>query len=807
MSDNDVLPPPGVDEAQHRRNSLRPEVPTRFRRLKAVVVGRPLSTERLVHERLGKPTALAVFASDNLSSSAYATEEILNVLVKAAAVGIFAMVVPITLALLGVLGILLFSYRQTIKAYPGGGGAYLVTRDNFGLLPAQVAGVALMTDYVLTVSVSVAAGTAALTSAFGALFPYRVIISLFFILILTMGNLRGLKEAGRMFALPTYFFITMMGVMFAVGGYRWAAGALHPVPTFPHSEIAAVGFFVVLHAFSSGGAAVTGVEAISNGVPAFKPPEWRNARTTLMWMGSLLGAMFLGLSILDAKLKVIPDPTGAKTVLAQVGQGVFGHSGFGTVAYYGLQAATMLILVLAANTSYADFPRLASFIAIDRYLPRQLARYGDRLVFSNGIVVLAALASSLVIIFKASVTGLIPLYAIGVFTSFTFSQSGMARHHRREREPGWKRGLLINGFGAVVSGLMTVIIAATKFTQGAWVILVIVPVAVAGLVTIHRHYQEAAVLLRRPDRTVPKDFPRQRVIIPDIGDAQSLRATLAYAQRVWPTEIRVVRLARPGEDTTEFLRARPLAGEVREAALIRDGSKAAALRGYLRSVRREVGPGEVLNVIIPETVEGMGLRYILRQRRIQRLKSTLLAEPDVVLTNLPTRQGYEHLEPGERAARGQHATQPWRHVAVVLVAGVHNASLSGLRYARSLGADELHCLHVETTAKETEAVLAEWHAMVGSPSLEVLPSPYREIVRPIHERVRRMLDADPHTYVTIVIPEFVVRKTWHNALHNHTALLLKRAFLFEPSVVVSAVPYRLDKIEEAPASAGATSAH
>ena len=759
------------------------------------MVGTPLSTERLVHERLGKPTALAVFASDNLSSSAYATEEILNVLVRAGAIGIFVMVVPITLALLGVLAILLFSYRQTIKAYPGGGGAYLVTRDNFGLLPAQVAGVALMTDYVLTVSVSVAAGTAALTSAFGALFPYRVVISLAFIIILTMGNLRGLKEAGRMFALPTYFFIAMMGVMFVVGVVRWLSGGLHPVPTFPHSELQAVGFFVVLHAFASGGAAVTGVEAISNGVPAFKPPEWRNARTTLMWMGSLLGAMFLGLSILDAKLRVIPDPSGAKTVLAQVGQGVFGHSGLGTLAYYGLQAATMLILVLAANTSYADFPRLASFIALDRYLPRQLARYGDRLVFSNGIIVLAALASLLVIVFKASVTGLIPLYAIGVFTSFTFSQAGMARHHRREKEPGWKRGLLINGFGAIVSGVMTLIIAATKFTQGAWVILVIVPVSVAGLVTIHRHYQEAAVLLRRPDRTEPKDFPRQRVIIPDVGDAPSLRSALAYAQRVWPTEIRVVRLARPGEDTGGFLQAAPLAGEVREAALITDGSKAAALRAYVRSVRREVGPGEVLNLIIPETVRGMGLRYIVRQRRIQRLKSTLLAEPDVVVTNLPTREGYEHLEPGVRASRGQHATQPWRHVAVVLVAGVHNASFAGLRYARSLGADELHCLHVETTPKETEAVVAEWDALGGSPPLEVLESPYREIVRPILQWVRRILDAEARTYVTIVIPEFVVRKAWHNALHNHTPLLLKRAFLFEPSVVVSAVPYLLDPME------------
>ncbi|HLI55705.1 MAG TPA: APC family permease, partial [Actinomycetota bacterium] len=353
-----ATPAPASPEAlARRRATLRPETSGRFRHVKRLLVGEPLSTERLSHERLGKPTALAVFASDNLSSSAYATEEILRVLTEYAAIGIFAMVVPITVALLAVLAILLFSYRQTIKAYPGGGGAYLVTRDNFGLAPAQIAGVALLLDYILTVAVSVAAGTAALTSAYPQLFVYRVPISLLFIAILTFGNLRGLKESGRMFALPTYLFITMMGVLFLAAFYRFFTGGLHPIAhPFPHQELEAVGVFVILKAFASGGAAVTGVEAISNGVPAFRPPEWRNARTTLMWMGSLLGVMFLGLSILAAKLKVVPDPTGAQTVLAQVGKGVFGPSGFGTLLYLLLQASTMLILVLAANTSYADFP-------------------------------------------------------------------------------------------------------------------------------------------------------------------------------------------------------------------------------------------------------------------------------------------------------------------------------------------------------------------------------------------------------------------------------------------------------------------
>jgi len=782
------------------RRPDRPVVSTRFRRIKRVIVGSPLSTERLVHERLGKPTALAVFASDNLSSSAYASEEIIRVLVEYAAIGVFVLVVPITLALLAVLGILLFSYRQTIKAYPQAGGAYLVTRDNFGLLPAQVAGVALLTDYILTVAVSVSAGTAALTSAFGGLFPYRVPISLAFIVILTWGNLRGVKEAGRMFALPTFFFIGMMGLLFMAGMYRFFTGGIHPIASFPHNELKYVGLFVILKAFASGGAAVTGVEAISNGVPAFKPPEWRNARTTLMWMGSLLGIMFLGLSILAAKLRVVPDPTGAKTVISQVGQGVFGHSAAGSILFYLLQASTMLILVLAANTSFADFPRLASFHAGDHFLPRQLTRYGDRLVFSNGIMALAAVASLLVIVFKASVSALIPLYAIGVFTSFTFSQLGMAVHHIRLKEPGWRTGMFINGLGGIVSGVMTVIIAAVKFSQGAWVILIAIPLMLAGLLRVHHHYQESGRILRDASRRPPLDFPRQRVIIPAFfpqgGDERCLRSALAYAHRVFPTEIRLVRLARAGADYADFLGEAPVGDEVREVALS-DGSPKEALLAYVRKVRREVGPGEVLNVIIPETVAGLGLRYIIRERRLQRLKSALLAEEAVVVTNLAHHQGYEDLEPGERARRGVAAELPWRHVAVVLVAGAHNASVNGLRYARSLGADEIHAVTVETDPKETPKLLAEWDEAVGGRvPLEVLASPYRQIAGPAFEWVPAKLDEDPHTYVTIVIPEFVVRKAWHNLLHNHTPLVLKRTFLFEPSVVVAAVPYRLDLITE-----------
>src|SRR4029450_9931263 len=366
--------------------------------VKRAILGPALPTAHLVHERLGKPTALAVFASDNLSSVAYATEEILKVGVPIAGLAAFSMVMPIPLRLLGVLAILLFSYRQTIKAYPSAGGAYIVTRDNFGLLTAQVAGVALLTDYVLTVSVSVAAGIAAITSAFPALYAYRVEMSVFCIWFIAWGNLRGVRESGRMFAVPTYLFILMMFALLGVGLFRSLTGGLHPLPIPADASIGTgvVTLFVVLHAFASGGAAVTGVEAISNGVPAFRPPEWRNARTTLMWMGTLLGVMFLGLSYIAVKLRVVPSET--KTVISEVGRAVFGGGATGYVLFLLLQVATTLILILAANTSFADFPRLANFHATDNFMPRQLTKRGQRLVFSNGIVGLAIAATLVVVV-------------------------------------------------------------------------------------------------------------------------------------------------------------------------------------------------------------------------------------------------------------------------------------------------------------------------------------------------------------------------------------------------------------------------
>jgi amino acid transporter len=521
-------------------------------RLKRKLLGPPLHSDQMEHQRLGKPTALAVFASDNLSSSAYATEEILHVLIPLVGLAAFSLVVPITIAMVVVLGFLILSYRETIKEYPSAGGAYLVTRDNFGVIPAQVAGASLLTDYILTVAVSAAAGTAALVSAFGALKPYTVLIACFFIALIAYGNLRGVKESGKVFAVPTYFFILNMGVLLSIGLWKYVAGDLHVVGLLAETKAEfhgtkdglfyGAGLFGVLHAFASGGAAVTGVEAISNGVPAFRQPAWKNARQTLVMMGIGLGVMFLGHSALAAATKVGPSVTGTPTVIAQVGEAVYGTGTIGHVLFYSLQAGTMLILVMAANTGFADVPRLASFQAGDRFLPKQMTKRGHRLVYSNGVIVLAGVAMLLVIATRGVVTNLIPLYAIGVFTGFTVSQAGMVKHHLTHQHPGWRKSIAIQGVGCLLSFLVLVILAITKFREGAWVIIVVLPILVMWLLRLNRQYrQEAEELEHEVPAAATAPILRRHVVLVFVDqlDAATARA-IQYARSLTPDELRAV---------------------------------------------------------------------------------------------------------------------------------------------------------------------------------------------------------------------------------------------------------------------------
>ncbi len=521
-------------------------------RLKRKVLGPPLHSDEMEHQRLGKPTALAVFASDNLSSSAYATEEILHVLIPLVGLAAFSLVVPITIAMVVVLGFLILSYRETIKEYPSAGGAYLVTRDNFGIIPAQVAGASLLTDYILTVAVSAAAGTAALVSAFGALKPYTVPIACFFIALIAFGNLRGVKESGKIFAVPTYFFILNMGILLGIGLWKYVGGDLHVVGLLAETKkefhgtkdglFYGAGLLGVLHAFASGGAAVTGVEAISNGVPAFKQPAWKNARQTLVMMGVGLGIMFLGLSALAAATKVGPSVTGTPTVIAQVGEAVYGSGALGHVLFYSLQAGTMLILIMAANTGFADFPRLASFQAGDSFLPRQMTKRGHRLVYSNGVIVLAGVAMLLVVATRGIVTNLIPLYAIGVFTGFTLSQAGMVKHHLTHKHPGWQKSIVIQAIGCTLSFLVLVILAITKFREGAWVIIVVLPVLVMWLLRLNRQYsREAEELEYEVPAAATAPILRRHVVLVFVDelDAAAARA-IQYARSLTPDEMRAV---------------------------------------------------------------------------------------------------------------------------------------------------------------------------------------------------------------------------------------------------------------------------
>jgi amino acid transporter len=583
-------------------------------RIKNRLLGPPLHNERLAHERLGKPTALAVFASDNLSSSAYATEEILRVLIPVVGIAAFSLVVPITVALLLVLGLLILSYRQTIKAYPSAGGAYIVTRDNFGLLPAQVAGVALLTDYILTVSVSVAAGSAALASAFPSLAPWTMPIAVAFVVIIAAGNLKGVRESGKLFALPTYFFIANMVLLLAVGFYRMTVGGI------PHAEAAegalafgepgtnamfyGAGMWIVLKAYASGGAAVTGVEAISNGVPAFKEPAWKNARSTLVVMGSLLGFMFLGLSVLATQVHPIPYEAGNPTVISQIANYVYGAdtSGLGRALFLSMQAGTMLILVLAANTSFADFPRLASFHAEDNFMPRQLTKRGHRLVFSNGIISLAIAGIFLLVITNAQVDRLIPLYAIGVFLSFTLSQAGMAKHHVTHKEPRWRTGLVINGSGALISAIVCTVIAVTKFTGGAWAIIILVPVLVAALMRLNRQYlAEGEVLERDAHQAVTAPaFTRPVVIVlVDSLDMASARA-IQYARSLNPDDVRVVHFDLDPIRTHDLVNAWVRLGFDRLTLDVVDCPDRRLEQGTALVVARELlNPGTDVSVLIP----------------------------------------------------------------------------------------------------------------------------------------------------------------------------------------------------------------
>ncbi|HJQ99865.1 MAG TPA: APC family permease [Candidatus Polarisedimenticolaceae bacterium] len=600
--------------------------------LKHVLVGKPIPSHLAHHERYTKATGLAILASDALSSVAYATEEILRTLLIAGTAALW-LVTPIGAVIAGLMLIIAFSYRQTIHAYPSGGGAYRVARENIGTIPGLIAAAALLLDYVLTVAVSVAAGVAAITSAFPEWHVSRVWLALAFLALLVIGNLRGIRESGRIFALPTYFFVGCMGTLIAVGAYRVLMGQIDfaqsaaSVVVPPQMETLSV--FLVLRAFANGCTALTGIEAISDGVPAFKPPEARNAGVTLIIMAVLGVGLFMGTTLLADAYHVIPR--NEETVISQLNRAILGGRG---ALYYMVQAATTMILVLAANTAFSDFPRLASIVAKDRFLPRQFANQGDRLAFSNGILVLSLLAGVLLVAFGGDTHRLIPLYMLGVFVSFTLSQSGMVVKWRRERKPGWRHSMVINSVGATLTGVVLVIVAITKFTEGAWIIVLLIPTLVAFFLAIHRHYARVAkqLSLRGMEIAARK---HNTVVVPIGGVHRAVVQALDYA-RTLSDDVRAIYVDVDAQATEEIRREWAQWGRGIRLEILASPFRSVMepLLEYIE-ITNEERPEDFITVLLPEFVPARWWHHLLHNQRALLIKGALLFRRNVVVTSVP----------------------------------------------------------------------------------------------------------------------------------------------------------------------------
>jgi amino acid transporter len=610
---------------------------TTFKRL---LIGRPLATHDALSQRLRKLVALPVFSSDAISSTAYGTEVILLVLVPVAGMAALNYVVPISLIVIALLVILVVSYRQTIFAYPSGGGSYIVSRENLGQTPSLVAGASLLVDYTLNVAVSIAAGTAAITSAIVALRGHQVALSLGLLALVTLANLRGLRDSATLFAAPVYLYVTMMVLLIVVGLVRLAVGGLQPLPV-NHVQLAhftggatvlgGVTIFAFLKAFSSGAVALSGVEAISNGVPNFRPPESRNAATTLMWTGILLGGIFFGVALLADRLQ--PTLSTEQTILSIMGAAVFG--GRGSPLYVILQASTAAILCLSANTSFADFPRLSSVIARDGFLPHQLARRGDRLVFSNGIIALSLSAGVLLVAFRGKVDALVPLFAVGLFSAFTLSQAGMVIHHRRQREPGWQRNAAVNSLGATATAIVLVVVLVSKFTAGAWIPTVVIPALVLAFLRVKRHYTEVAVAEAVPVGQTPRRLYSTILVPVGTVNLATLRA-MEFAESLRPDRVVAVSVALEDGDA-ERIRATWLQHRIPIPLEVLDSPYRDLTHPILDYIDRLLAeqPGRVVTVVIPEVVVGRWWEQILHNHSAFALKIRLLYRADTIVVSVP----------------------------------------------------------------------------------------------------------------------------------------------------------------------------
>jgi amino acid transporter len=596
--------------------------------LKRVIVGQPLATAQARHERLSKSTGLAIFASDNLSSVAYASEEILRVLILAG-VGALSLASPIGVAIAVVIAIVIYSYRQTILAYPQGASDYIVAKDNIGPLAGLTAGGALLIDYTLTVAVSVSAGVAAMTSAVPGLFEHRIIVCVVAIALIALGNLRGLRESGRLFALPSYLFVAAFALLLGVGFVRYAwFGAPPPLASGAVAPLAPLTAILVLRAFSSGAVALTGIEAVADGVTAFKPPEVHNARVVLAVLGVIMVTLFVGTTVLADVYDVVPK--NEETVVSQLAWQIFG----GGPLYYYIQGASMLILILAANTAFADFPRLAFFMARDGYLPRQFGNRGDRLVFSNGVVILAAVAIGLVIVFQGSTHALIPLYAVGVFTSFTLSQASMVRRWLRTRPERWAWRVAINATGAVTTATVLVVVAATKFVDGAWIVILLIGLLIGLFLAIRSHYDSVARQLSLDALEPPP--PMSTIVLVLVGDLhRGVIQAIRYAQALSPSAKAVYVETDP--ERTRRLEERWGKWGLGLPLVVLSSpyrSLMGPLLDYIDHVRQQA-PNHMVTLVLPEFIPARWWQQLLHNQTALLIKGAMLFRRNVVVTDVP----------------------------------------------------------------------------------------------------------------------------------------------------------------------------
>ncbi|HEX7625641.1 MAG TPA: APC family permease [Gaiellaceae bacterium] len=747
-------------------------------RIKRFVVGRPMASGQMEDQLLPISLALPIFSADAISSVAYATEAAMVVLVGVS-LGALHWTLPIAIAVSTLMAIVVASYRQTVRAYAQSGGAYIVAKENLGKVPSLVAAAALLVDYVLTVAVSVASGIFAITSAASSLAPYRVELSLAAIGLIAVVNLRGVKEAGILFAIPTYAFILALYATIGTGIARCAAGSC-PHATIPHplsAGVGAVGVLVLLKAFSSGASALTGVEAIANGVNAFRHPQSANAARTLAVLGTIAISLFLGVSWLAVHMHARPSAT--DSILSQVARAAFPGGGSTSFLYWIVQVSTFAVLVLAANTSYQGFPRLSALLARDRFVARQFTNLGDRLVFSNGVVVLTAAAASLIVIYHANVISLIHLYVVGVFTAFTLSQTGMVRYWLRTKDPGWHYRALVNGIGAVTTGVVAVVVIWSKFAEGAWLVIVAIPLLVLLFLGINRHYRRFARRLRFGVSAVRASrSPTNKVLLWVESLDVATEGALWYARQI-DRERTLRALLAPGKHTDPGIRPRWWDFAQEEPKLEILSTEEGRMQALLEEVwRLPRGESDFVTIVIPEQFKRQSL-LSAAGRTSFRLKLRLLSEPGVVVTDVPV------VSP-RSVAEGQ---TPDRVAVRVLISNVHAGAMRAIAYAEALGIDDVRAVSFPLDDEDTRRFQGEWERAGLILPLDLSSAPYRDVASPLRAYIRE-LTADPGTVVNIVMPEMVVRGS-ARLLHNQRALYIKRVLLFERHVILSSVPYQL----------------